>query len=270
MNEDSEIHFEYGVSELFKAVKSFTQAKTSLSNNREMREMSMKVIRTNKSILNPSFGITFEDEEIKSETIILGNNLNNLTLKFRGNLLSRDPRKYKGRSRLVLYGLVWDSSVDLLILDEHLRKLATHSEITRNKSDKIILLIRMKEVRIRGEFNYLDRLVNHSEFTELLNLKLRKYVGVLNIITTLVDIDWEILASPFEIAQKCTHWVDLLKSQLSETYSVSLNLLKSQLTTDSITRIEARIGRDSTDEVEVLKVIPAKKLRYVKAEAKTS
>ena len=101
MNEDSEIHFEYGVSELFKAVRSFNQAKTSLSNN---REMSMKVTRINKSILNPSFGITFEDEEIKSETVILGNNLNNLTLKFRGSLLSRDPRKYKGRCRLVLYG----------------------------------------------------------------------------------------------------------------------------------------------------------------------
>ena len=145
MSEDSEIYFEYGVSELFKAIRSFNQAKTSLSNN---REMSMKVTRINKSILNPSFGITFEDEEIKSETVILGNNLNNLTLKFRGNLLSRDPRKYKGRRRLVLYSLVWDSPVDLLILDEHLRKLATHSEITRNKSDKIILLIRMKEIRL--------------------------------------------------------------------------------------------------------------------------
>ena len=51
---------------------------------------------------------------------------------------------------------------------------------------------------------------------------------------------------------------------------MSLNLLKSQLTTDSITRIEARIGKDSTDEVEILEVIPAKKVRYVKAETKTS
>ena len=267
MSEDSEIFFEFGVGELFRAVSSFNQAKTSPSNN---REMSMKVTRTNRNILNPSFGIAFEDKEIKSKTVILGDNLNSLTLKFRGSLLSRDPRKFKGRRRLVLYGLVWDSSVDLLILDEHLGKLAAHSEITRNKSDKVILLIRMKEVRIRGEFNYLDRLVNHSEFTELLNLKLRKYVGVLNIVTTLVDINWEILASPFEIAQKCTHWVDLLKSQLNETHSVSLNLLKSQLTIDSITRIEAKISRDSTDEVEVIKVVPAKKLRYVKAEAKTS